>query len=135
MDKTLAMGFSQSLTDLLGNAYSFSWCQLSCSSYESFQVLAIHILHGDKMHVSFFAEVMHAADIPVGDLAAKLQLIPEALDSFFIDADFKMDELKGHDFFYLLVEDFIDPAHPSLAQLFNNLISSGKDGAAGELIY
>ena len=44
------------------------------------------------------------------------------------------DELQGDFFLDLRVEDLIDPAHPALAELFDDLVAAGEGRAGGQFV-
>jgi hypothetical protein len=63
----------------------------------------------------------------VRDLAGDLQLILEALNGLFVEADLGLDQFQGDDLVDLLVIDSIDFAHAAPAQLFDHFIAAGKE--------
>jgi hypothetical protein len=73
-----------------------------------------------------FSQIVHPADIPVGDLAGQLELVPEAGDRLLIAGDIRSDDLDGDLFLDLYVEGFIDLAHAAMAELFNDLVAAGE---------
>ena len=54
------------------------------------------------------------------------ELIPEALDGRLVSRDLGLDQLQGHFGLDFFIENFIDLAHASLAQLLDDLVASGK---------
>ena len=96
------------------------------------EVFAGDIFHGDEVGALGLADVEHPADIPVPDLPGQLELVRETLDRLSVRGDFGLDELEGDLLLDLGVEDFIDPAHPAFAQLFDDLVAAGEGRAGGE---
>jgi len=70
-----------------------------------------------------FAEVIHAADVLVPDLASCSQIVPKPFDRLFIRCDLGLDEFQRNFLFGLRVLDTVDTAHPALSQFFDDLVS------------
>ena len=77
------------------------------------------------------AEVVHPADVPVGDRPRQLQFVSKALDRRLVGGDLGVEELEGELFADFRVEDLIDPAHSSVAQVLDDLVSPGEGRAGG----
>jgi hypothetical protein len=60
-----------------------------------------------------------------------LQLIREPFDRLLVGGNFGLQQLQGHFFFDICIEDFLDSAHSSFAEFFDNLIPAGKGGTSG----
>lgn len=80
MNDAVLVGFSQSVTDLLGDSDSLACAQPAHLSDQPFQITSDNIFHCDEMCPLVFAEIEHLADILVADLSGKLQLVAESLD-------------------------------------------------------
>ncbi len=65
----------------------------------------------------------------MGDLAGELELVPEALDRPQVGGDLGLEELERDILLDLPVEDLVDPAHPALADLLDDLVAVGESPA------
>jgi hypothetical protein len=74
------MGFGQAFRHLLADRDRFSGGQRPLFLDRSFEVLAGHILHRDEQPLAVLVQLVHPADVLMGDLAGQLDLVPEALD-------------------------------------------------------
>jgi hypothetical protein len=77
---------------------------------------------------------VHPADVLVGDLPLRLDLVPEAFNCPLIGRVLRTDELEGHFLFDLLVEGPIHPANAPGPQLLDDLVAAGEQGSPRELI-
>ena len=84
MNDAQAVGFGQSLADLLGNGRLLSQSLVGHLPDKTLQILACHIFHGDEVGPFIITQVKHPADIPVGDHPGRFQFIAEPLDRPFI---------------------------------------------------
>ncbi len=126
------VGLGQSVRDLLGDGQHLGFGEMSRPPDEAFEVLAGHVLHGDEMKLPNLAQVVHAADVGVGDLAGELELVPEALDRPLVGGDLGLEELERDILLDLLVKDLVDAAHPALADLLDDFVTVGEGAAALE---
>ena len=127
------VGLRQPLADLLGDVDRLARRQRPGPADEPLQVLAGHVFHRDVMEVILLAQVVHPADVPVGDLPGDLELVLETLDGLVVDADLRPDELQGQDLADLAVVGLEDLAHPPLAERLDDLVAAGEEVAAGDL--
>jgi hypothetical protein len=134
VDDAQPVGFRQALADLLADEDRFSHSERADPPDQALQVLAGDIFHRDVVGAVFvLAEVVHSADVLVGNFAGQLELIPEALDDPLVLHDLRLQNLERHDFFDLFIKDFIDAPHPPFAQVLDDLVPLGKCFADGEL--
>lgn len=101
---------------------------------EALEVLPGDIFHGDVICPFLPAEVEHSADIPVRDGAGELQFVPEAFDRPLVRGDIGMEEFQGHFFLNFGVENLVNPAHSTLAQVLDDLVSPGEGRPGGQFL-
>jgi hypothetical protein len=126
VDDAEAVGFGQSLADLIGDINGLPRAEPPHHPDHALQVLAADVLHGDVMRALVFAEVVHPADVLVRDLPGRPELVAEPLDRLAVGGDLGVEELQGDLFVDLFVEDLVDPAHPAFAQFLEHIIAAGE---------
>ena len=133
VDDADPVGLVQALGDLAADGDGLGLGQVARAADEALEVLAADELHGDEGRESLLADVEHAADVAVGDLAGELDLVPETLDRLRVRCDLGLEELEGDLFLDPGVVDLVDAAHPALAQLLDDLVAAGEGRAPGQL--
>ena len=93
---------------------------------QSLEVLPRHVLHRDEQLFSLLVELVHPADILVGDPAGQLDLVPEAVNGLLIDRDIRMEDLEGDLLADLFIVGAINDAHPAGAELLDQLEPPGE---------
>jgi hypothetical protein len=68
----------------------------------------------------------------VADLSGDFQLVLKAGKGVFVQSDLWADEFEGHLLVKLRICSSVDFAHPSSAELFDNLIAAREGGAGSE---
>jgi hypothetical protein len=101
--------------------------------HEPLQILSGDIFHRDVVDEVGLAQVVHPADVAVGDFPGEFQFVFEPLDRLFLDADFGADQLEGDHLADLMVVDFENFAHAALAELFDDLVPAGQAVSPGHL--
>jgi len=76
MDDAQDMRLGQTFADLFGDGDAFADRQLTGLTDETFQVLSGDVFHGAVVTAFVFSQVIHAADVLVGNLAGEGQLLP-----------------------------------------------------------
>ena len=127
MDDAQIVGLGQALADLLGDGDGFAGRERPAFFDQPLQILPGYILHGDEERLALFMELVHPADVLVGDPAGELDLVPEALDRPLVPGDLGVEELEGDLLADLLVEGAVDDAHPAGAELLDQLEPSGEE--------
>ena len=79
-----------------------------------------------------FPQMIHPADILMGDVPGSFQLVSESLNGLLVGGNLRLDEFEGNPCIDLFVEHLVDFAHTSFAELFDDLVSIGKDGPRGQ---
>ncbi|OGD22074.1 MAG: hypothetical protein A2W03_05460 [Candidatus Aminicenantes bacterium RBG_16_63_16] len=74
-------------------------------------------------------ELVHPADIPVGDPPGQLDLVPEPVDRRLVDGDLGVKDLEGDLLAHFLVIGAEDDAHSPRAQLLDELEPPGEQVA------
>ncbi len=133
MDHSRLVRLSQSLAQLLRYGYGFPRIQGAHSDYRILKILTRHKFHGDVMSPMLLAEVIHPANIPVGDFSSEFQLVAESFKRAGIRRRFQVDELQGDLLVDLLIEDFVDIAHSAFSELLYHLVSSRESASRGQL--
>ena len=134
MNDADAMGFRQSCADLPRDADGLTDRQSADPVDEALKVLAGDVFHGDVIRAFLPAEVVHPADIPVGDGPRQFQFVSKALDRLLVGGDLGIEELEGELFADLRVENLVNPAHPAVAEVLNDLVPPGKGRACGQFV-
>ena len=71
-------------------------------------------------------ELVHPADVLVGDPAGQLDLVPEPIDRLLVEGDIRMKDLEGDLLADFLVVGPVDDAHAAGAQLLDELEPPGE---------
>ena len=129
VDDAQPVGLGQPFGDLPGQADGLGLVEVARPADEALEVLAGDVLHGDVDGQPLLADVVHPADVPVGDLAGQLDLVSEALDDLEVRGDLGLEELEGDDLADLAVVGLVDHAHAALADLLDDLEAAGERGA------
>ena len=96
------------------------------------QILAIHVLHGNVGGAVHFADVVHAADVGMRDLARDPDLAVEAFEQPGIVGGGFREKLQGDGLVELEVDGAIDLAHAASAHQTENAVAVGQDRTGGE---
>ena len=132
MDDSQPVGFFQALADLPGDRHRFPGRQASHLPDQTPEVLPGDVFHGDKVRPRILHELVHLADVPVGDLPGQLELVVEPFDRLLVGGDLRPDELEGDFLIELLVENPVDLAHAAVAQFLDDLVAAGEGRARGQ---
>ncbi len=127
VDDARVVGLVQAAADLLGDGYGRGYVEPPRAPDEALQVLSGHVLHGDIVEALVLAEMVHLADVAVGDLVDELDFVDETVECPLVLGDVGADELDGHLFAGLRVDGPVDAPHASPAQLFDDLIAAAED--------
>jgi hypothetical protein len=133
VDDAGAVGLREPFADLAGDADRLADRQGADAVDEALEVLAGDVLHGDVVGRALAAEVVHAADVAVGDRPCQAQLVAEALDRPFVGGDLGVEELEGQLLPDLGVVDLVDAAHAALAEVLDHLVAPGEGLSGGKL--
>ena len=128
------MSFGEPPRDLHSEGDRRSDRQLPRSQNEALQIFPGDIFHRDVVNSVRFIQVIHPTDVLMDDLTGEFQLVAETLEGLLIGGDFRFQELQGHDFLYLVIEDLEDFAHSSPAEFFNDLVPVRKEGACRQFL-
>ncbi len=126
MDHPAPMRFLEAVADLARDADRLCDWEDADSVNQALQVLAGDVLHRDEVRVVLPAEIVHPADVPVGDGSCELQLVAEPLDAGLIASDLGTDQLEGELLPHLGIEDLVDAAHAALTEILDHLVASGE---------
>ena len=85
-------------------------------------------LHGDELELAVLAEIVDGAHVPVVDLAREPDLLADAASGLLVRGGGAHD-LDGHLLLELPVPGFEDLAHAGDAQLADDLVATGQEGA------
>jgi hypothetical protein len=75
MHDTQPVRLGQTLANLSRDKDRLAGTHLAHHPEDALQVLARHVLHGDEMGAAVVAQVEHAADVTVRDLAGETELV------------------------------------------------------------
>ncbi len=134
MDDAQPVGFFQSIGGLPGDGESFLCRDRASPPDERFEVFAGHIFHGDVVSALVLIDIVHPANVLVGNFSGELQFVLETGDNFDIARDFGAEELQGDLFIDLCVDDSIDRAHAAAAEFFDHFKPSGKEASPGQIL-
>ena len=126
------MGLGQTFGDLSAQSDGLGLGQVTGPADEALEVFAGDELHGDVDRNPFLAEIVHPADVAVGDLPGQLDLVAEALDDVRVRGDLGFQQLEGDDLADLGVIGLVDGPHAALPDLLDDLEAAGERGAARE---
>ncbi len=129
------MGLGQAFGGLARDGQRLADGQGPDAVEEALKVLPGNIFHGDEIGPRFLlaTEVVHTADVAVGDGPSETELAPEALDRVGVRGNLGLKELQGKLFPDLGIEDLVDAAHAAPPQLLDDLIAAGEGRARGQL--
>jgi len=106
--------------------------QAADAAEERAEILAIHKLHGDVVEAFGLADVVHAADIGMRDLAGDADLIVETReDAFIAGCDFR-EKLEGDGLAEGEVCGAIDFAHAAAAEESGDAVTAADNGSGEE---
>ncbi len=134
MDDAEAVRFTQALGDLPADIQRFGRREMVGTADEGLEVFAFDVFHRQVMGKAGFAQVVHPADAGMGDPAGELEFVPKTLDGFFVEADFRLQELEGDVFLDLAVIGPVNAAHAAPADLLDDFVTPGKQGPALKMI-
>ncbi len=120
------MRFGQAVRHLPGDRQRLIFGESPNALQQAPQVLALHILHRDEVRAFGFSQVIHPADVPVGDLPRHLELVAEPVDDLPVLGDLGVDELERDLLVDLLVLDPEDASHSPAAELLDDLVAAGE---------
>jgi hypothetical protein len=86
------------------------------------QALALDVFHDQEGGGASQAEVEHANDVGVDELAGDLTFLGKAQSQYRIGSHFASNHLDRHDLASLRVEAFVDRAHAPVADFAQNLV-------------
>lgn len=132
MDDPQLVGFGQSFGHLANDGQSRTNGDYLHPMDQALQVLSADVLHRQIEGLPLLVEVKHTADVFMGDLAGRLDLVTEAFDHPLLCRDLRLDELEGDFLVKLGVLGPVDASHTPDAQLLNDLVAAGKDHPPGE---
>ena len=90
------------------------------------EILPRHVLHRDEQLFAVLVELVHPADVLVGDPAGQLDLVPEAVNRLLVDGDIGVEDLEGDLLADLFIVGAVDDAHPAGAQFLDQLEPPGE---------
>ena len=93
------------------------------------EVLAVHELHREEVLPLGLADVPHAADRRVRDLARHAHLAVEALEALGVALERARQELEGDRLLELQVVGAVDLAHPAAAEQADDAVALGEHRA------
>ncbi len=133
VDDARVVGLAQAAADLLGDGHDRGDVEPPRTADEALEVLPGDVLERDVMEALVLAQVVHPADVAVGDPVGQLDLVDEALERPRVLGDVGTDELDGHFLVRLRVEGTIDAAHAAPSQELDDLIALPEDRTGREM--
>ena len=126
VDDAQVVGLGQPFADLLGDGDRSAGRQRPGLLDQPLEVLPRHILHRDEQLLAVLVELVHPADVLVGDPAGQLDLVPEAVNRLLVEGDIGVENLEGDLLADFLIVGAVDDAHPAGAQLLDELEPPGE---------
>ena len=133
VDDARVVGFAQAAADLLGDGHDRGDVEPPRTADEALEILPGDVLEGDVVETLVFAQMVHLADVAVGDAVGQLDLVDEALERPRVLGDVGADELDGHFLARLRVEGPVDAAHAAPAQELDDLVALPEDRTGREM--
>jgi hypothetical protein len=96
------------------------------------QIAALDVGHGNELDVAYFAEVVNAQDVLVGDFACEEQFLFESSECVRVGHRPGANHLERDRAFEVLVEGLVHPTHRALPQQRDDAIARAEIGARGE---
>ena len=93
------------------------------------EVLALHELHREEREAVHLGDVVHAADVRVGDLPGRAHLAPEPHEPVAVADERLGQELQGHRLSEREVVGPVNLAHAALADQPDNPIAAAEHGS------
>src|SRR6266545_5823736 len=99
---------------------------------EVVEALALDVFHADEEHPVRLAEVVHTADVGVGDFLGQGQLAAEALARLLLRAGARAHELERDRLAEGAVDGLVDLAHAPRADLLHEGVAIAEALAGGD---
>ena len=96
------------------------------------EILAVHVLHREERQAVDLADVVHAADVLVRDLAREPHLGVELREPHRVGLERRRQELQRDRLPELEVVGAVDLAHPALALAIDDAVAAVEEGAGLE---
>jgi hypothetical protein len=92
------------------------------------EVLARDVFHDDEVCSVGLSQVVHAADIFVGNMPGKAEFVAETIDSMLVARYFGAEDFQGDFLVDFCIQHAVKAAHASPAEFFDDLVPFGKNG-------
>ena len=123
VDDFLRVGLAQGSADLPGNLNPFADRQGAKALQNGAQAFAFHEFHRDVGHAAGAVELVHAADVLVGNLARQAKLVLEALHRALVGGDFRPEDFQRHQLAGLAVARLVHDAHAAAADFAQQVVA------------
>ena len=117
----------ESQSELSGNLRRLVGRKPADAPKERPQILAIDILHRQKVKPAGLTDVMNPADVGMGDLAGDTNLGSKALQPLFVFGKFLRQKFESHGLLQGEIVGVVHLAHATLAGTFDDAIPAGED--------
>jgi hypothetical protein len=135
VDDAAVVGGGESGAEFAGGFEGLVGGEAADAGEEAGEVLAVHVLHGDKGRAFDFADVVDAADVGVGDEAGDADFAVEAFEEALVAAGFLGEEFEGDGLAEGEVGSAVDFAHAAAAEEGDDAVASAEEGAGDEAAF
>ena len=122
----------QARAKLARDLHGFVIRQPANAAQQAGKILAVDIFHRDEGRTIHLADVVHAADVGVRDLARNAHFAVEAFERMRVKRTAFVQELQGHWLVELEVSSAIDFPHAAYAECAEDPVAFGEDDARCE---
>src|SRR6185369_1229405 len=132
VDDSAGVRGGQAGTDFSGGIERLIGGQAADALQETAQILAIHVFHGDERDAFYFADVVNAADVRMGNLAGDADFSVKAFEQARVAGggfgqEFQCDRLAEGK-----IGGAVDFAHPAFAEESDDAVASTEQRARNE---
>ena len=127
MNYAFSVARVQSPAYLLHDADGLGGSKLAGTAQNRFEVLTIHVFHGDELHAFSLAEVVDAHYILVGDLPGKNQFLLEPSQNLAIGCEFWPNDLERDKSVHLVVPRLVDGSHAAFPELLQYFVAPAQN--------
>ena len=123
MDDPFLVGRLQRLAYLDGDLEASGKAQCPRSADQLEQVFALDEVHGDVLDLVDLSQIVDPDDVLVGNGPAQQRFLPELIDHVGPRGKIGADHLEDDRDAEFVIFGLVDPAHPALADFFDDRIA------------
>ena len=126
MNHAFGMRGVESPADLLHDTHSFDRGKFSPFPQQRFQIAALDIFHGEKLHPIGLAKVVDPDHVLVRNLPRQDQFLLEALENRWGVREFRTNDFQSDQAIEFAVLGLVNRSHATFAQQMKDLVSPAQ---------